>query len=457
MTTESIPAGGERLTLDDLRSLVPLGTIHTVMTAIPDMQGRLKGKRMGALPLLERLDAGDGKHVADACSYILATNADMDPLSGFALTDWNDGFHDMQVAADWDTLRALPYMPGVALVHCDALDADGAFIEVAPRQMLRRQVERLAELGVEARIGWESEFVLYNEDGTPVVGHNADYGLDHRPRLADFFGYLEHALHDAGVGPEAVKTESGGGQAEITFPYGDVMKACDDYTVYKHCVKYLAQRHGMRASFMASPVTGVFSGLHLHLHLHLSLWRDGRPLFATGSRLDLPPEVMRQSIAGLIAVMPHLAPLFAQTTNDYKRFVSAHDFAPQYMNWGTGNRGCAVRVTGDGVGTHLENRLAGGSANPYLVAAASLAAIAHGLDEKLTAPSPCLGDAYADKTSRPLPADLSEALDDFRGSQFAHALLSTDVVVHYARAAQAEIDEQHREVTDVERRRFALA
>ncbi|MFF7987130.1 glutamine synthetase family protein [Streptomyces sp. NPDC007901] len=453
MTTESIPAVGEHLTLDTLRSLAPLGTIHTVMTAIPDMQGRLKGKRMGALPLLERLDAGAGKHVADACSYILATNTHMDPLSGFDLTDWNDGFHDMQVAADWDTLRALPYMPGVALVHCDALDADGAFIEVAPRQMLRRQLERLAELGVEARIGWESEFVLYNEDGTPVMGHNADYDLDHRPHLTDFFGYLEHALHDAGVRPEAVKTESGGGQAEITFPYGDVMKACDSYTVYKHCVKYLARRHGMRASFMASPVTGVTSGLHLHL----SLWRDDRPLFATGSHLDPPIGVMAQSIAGLVAAMPHLGPLYAPGTNSYKRFVSAYDFAPQYMNWGPDNRGCAIRVTGDGEGTHLENRLAGGDANPYLVAAASLAAIAHGLDEKLTPPSPCLGDAYADRTARPLPGNLSEALADFRGSQFAHALLGTNVVVHYARAAQAEVDRWRSRVTDVERELLDIA
>ncbi|MFK0106431.1 glutamine synthetase family protein [Streptomyces sp. NPDC091217] len=452
MTTESIPASGEHLPLDDLKSLVRLGTIHTVLPVVPDMLGRLKGKRMGALALLERIDAGDGRHVADACSYILATNADMDPLSGFALTDWSDGFHDLQVVADWDTLRVLPYMPGVALVHCDALDDDGAFIEVAPRQMLRRQVERLTELGVEARIGWESEFVLHDGDDKPVVGRNLDYDLDHPPRLANFFGYLEHALHDAGVRPEAVKTEGGNGQVEITFPYGDVMKACDSYTVYKHCVKYLAQRHGMRASFMASPTTGLFSGLHLHL----SLWRDGKPLFATGSR-HLPTEAMSQSIAGLITALPHLAPLFALTTNAYKRFVAPHSFAPQYMNWGPDNRGCAIRITGHGEGTHLENRLAGSSANPYLAAAASLAAIAHGLDEKLTPPSPCLGDAYADRTSRPLPGDLSEALDDFRGSQFAHGLLGTDIVVHYARAAQAEVDRWRSRVTDVERELLDIA
>ncbi|MFD3590493.1 glutamine synthetase family protein [Streptomyces sp. NPDC058683] len=454
MTTKSISAEiGERLTLDELRALVRLGTIHTVMVVIPDMLGRLKGKRASGLALLERLDDGAGNHVADTCSYILATNADMDPLSGFALTDWSDGFHDMRVVADWDTLRVLPYMPGVALVHCDVLDDDGAFLEVAPRQMLRRQLERLKELGVEAQAGLESEFVLYGEDGRPVVDRNMDYDLDHPPRLADFFGYLEHALRHAGVRVEHFKTEGGRGQAETTFTYGDVMKACDDFTVYKHCVKYLAQRHGMTASFMAAPATGVTSGLHLHL----SLWRDGKPLFDPGSRRHLPTEAMSQSIAGLIAAMPHLALLYAPSTNAYKRYVAAHSFAPQYMNWGPDNRGCAIRTVGHGAGTHLENRLPGGNANPYLATAASLGAMAHGLDEKLTPPPPCLGDAYTDDKSEPLPGDLSEALKDFRSSPLAHELLGTEVVVHYGRAAQAEIDQWRRRVTDVEREYLALA
>ncbi|MFD4509814.1 glutamine synthetase family protein [Streptomyces sp. NPDC058464] len=454
MTTESIPAeSGKRLTLDDLGPLIRLGTVSTVMVVIPDMLGRLKGKRVSGLALLERLSDGDGTHVADACSYLLATNADMDPLSGFDLTSWDDGYHDMRVVADWSTLRVLPYMPGLALVHCDAMDDDGAFIEVAPRQMLRRQLERLAELGVEARLGLESEFVLHGEDGQPVMDRNMDYDLDHPPRVADFFGYLEHALRDAGVPPETLKTEGGKGQTEITFRYGDVMRACDDYTVYKHCVKHLARRYGMTASFMDSPVTGVTSGLHQHL----SLWRDGQPLFASRSRRDLPTEALSQSIAGLITAMPHLAPLIAQSTNSYKRFVTPHSFAPQFMNWGTDNRGCAIRVTGHGDGTHLENRLPGGSANPYLAAAASLAAIAHGLDEKLTPPPPCLGNAYTDGESAPLHGDLSDALRDFQSNRLAHELLGTEVVVHYSRAAQAEVDRQRSKVTDVERELLSLA
>ncbi|MGW3447380.1 glutamine synthetase family protein [Streptomyces sp. NPDC001076] len=453
MTTETLPAAPRvPMSREDLREAVKHGTIRTVMTVVPDMLGRLKGKRSAGLALFERLDAGDGKRVGEACSYILATNASMDPLDGFDLTGWDDGFHDMGVNADWDTLRVLPFMPGTALVHCDAVDTDGAPIEVAPRQMLRQQLERLQELGYEPKVGWESEFVLYNGD-QPFVNRNSDYDLDFPPRLGDFLGHLEEALPDAGVEVEAAKAEGAPGQLEVTFPKSGVMEACDNYTVYKHVVKYLARRHGLTAVFMAAPATGVASGLHLNL----SLWQGDQPRFAMPSPRALPTEIMSHSIAGLIAAVPHLMPFFAGNTNAYKRYSASHAFAPQFMNWGPDNRGCAIRVTGHGPSSRLEIRIAGADANPYLVAAASLAAIAHGLDEKLTPPSPCLGDAYTDDTFAPLPRDLSEALAALRYGHIARDLLSKEVVTHYARAAQVEIDEWHREVTDVERRRFTLA
>ncbi|MGW1626581.1 glutamine synthetase family protein [Streptomyces sp. NPDC002172] len=440
------------ISLDQLRTAVKHGDIRTVLLVVPDMLGRLKGKRAAGLALFERLDEGDGIRVGEACSYILATNADMAPPDGFGLTSWDDGFRDMVVNADWDSLRVLPYMPGTALVHCDAVDYDGAPIEVASRQMLRRQLERLRELGCEAKVGWESEFVLYSGD-RPVVDRNIDYDLDHPPRLTDFLGHLEDALPEAGVPIEAVKTEGAPGQVEITFPKSDVMTACDRYTVYKHIVKHMSRRHGLTATFMAAPATGLTSGLHLNL----SLWQEGRPLYALSSPRSDPTETMGHSIAGLITAVPHLMPLIAGNTNAYKRYAIPRNFTPQFMDWGPDNRGCAIRVAGHGPSSRLEIRLAGADANPYLVATSSLAAIAQGLDEKLPLPNPCLGDAYAADSFVPLPSDLVEALKAFRYGSVARDLLSMPVVTHYGRAAQVEIDEQRREVTDVERRRFNLA
>ncbi|MBW8800056.1 MAG: glutamine synthetase [Streptomyces sp.] len=443
-----------RIDLEALKEPMRRGGIRTVMAAIPDMRGHLKGKRLNSLALLERLGDFGGNRVAEACAYILATNADMDPLSGFDLTSWSDGFQDMGVDADWRSLRMLPYMSSLALVHCDAVDLDGTPIEVAPRQILRRQLERLAGLGYQVKIGLESEFVLYNGP-EPAVGRNIDYDFDLPPQTATFLGHLETVLPDAGVPIEAVKPEGAPGQFEVTFPYTSAspLEACDNYTVYRHALRHTAQQHGMTASFMAAPETGVGSGLHLHL----SLWRDDRAAFATASHRDMPTEAMGHSIAGLMGAMPHLAPFFAPTTNAYKRYASRHSFAPYFMSWGPDNRGCAIRVTGHGQGTHLEVRLGGADANPYLLTAAALASIAHGLSKKLTLPPPCLGDAYADRSSLPLPRDLTEALRDFQTSALAHDLFGTPLVVHYSRAAQAEVDEQQRTVTDVERRHLATA
>ncbi|MFK0279526.1 glutamine synthetase family protein [Streptomyces sp. NPDC090499] len=455
MTTQLFPEDlTGRIDLEALKDPMLQGGIRTVMAAIPDMRGHLKGKRLSSLALLNRLGEDGGNRVAEACAYILATNADMDPLSGFDLTSWTDGFQDMGVEADWPSLRVLPYMSSLALVHCDAVDLDGAPIEVAPRQILRRQLERLAELGYQAQIGLESEFVLYT-GLEPAVGRNIDYGLDLPPQTANFLGHLETVLPDAGVPVEAVKPEGAPGQFEVTFPHdkASVMEACDNYTVYRHALRHVAQQHGMTASFMAAPETGVGSGLHLHL----SLWRNSQPVFATASHRDMPTEAMRHSVAGLMDAMPHLTPLYTPTTNSYKRYATPRSFAPYFMSWGPDNRGCAIRVTGHGQGTHLEIRLGGADANPYLLTAATLASIAHGLDHKLTPPPPCLGDAYADRSSLPLPRDLAEGLRDFQTSPLAHDLFDTQIVVHYARAAQAEVDEQRCTVTDVERRHLATA
>ncbi|MEU9662688.1 glutamine synthetase family protein [Streptomyces chartreusis] len=434
------------ISLDALRTAVEGNEISTVMVAVPDMLGRLQGKRLAANLFLDRV--ASGTRVSEACAYILATDVDMAPLNGFALTGWEQGFQDIGFVPDLQTLRALPHLPGTALVHCEAVHPDGAPVDVAPRYILRTQLDRLAELGFAARVGLESEFLLCKGQ-QPVVPHNLDYALSHPPALTDFFRHLEDALHHAGTPVEAVKGEGAPGQVEVTFPYGPALDACDAYTVYRQVVQHLAKRQDMTATFMSAPFTGMCSGLHLHL----SLWQDEAPAFATTSRTQLPTDAMGHSIAGLLSGMPHLAPLYAPTPNSYKRYAAPHSFAPQFMNWGIDNRGCAVRVTGHGDGTHLEIRLPGADANPYLALAACLASVVHGLTEKLKPPAPCLGDAYDDRQSLPVRRDLSEALTYFDGSNFATQALGPDVVQHYARAAKAEIAQHRGQVTDVERER----
>ncbi|MGW0569917.1 glutamine synthetase family protein [Streptomyces tauricus] len=432
------------LSLAQLHEAVADLHIRAVTPVIPDMQGRLKGKRLAAGVFLDRLEAG--ATLGEACAYILATDRDMTPSNKYGLTGWSQGFQDMSLKPDLDTIRFMPHTPGVALVHCDAVDTGGTYLPVAPRQMLRRQLELLEKYGYEIRIGWESEFLLHRGQ-RPVTRHNADYALNHPPGLSTFFHDLEGALFGAETPVEAVKSEGARGQLEVTFPYGEAMRACDNYTVYRQTLQHVAEQRGMRVNFMAAPSDEVGSGLHLHL----SLWRDGEPVFATTHDDDLS-DPMVYAIGGLLAGLPDLAPLWAPAPNSYKRF-RPHSFAPLYMHWGYDHRGCAVRATGHGRGRHLEIRTAGADANPYLVAVAAIASILRGFREKIEPPPACAGDAYRDYSAARIHRDLVEGLRAFMSSDFAATALGAGVLHHYGVAAQHEIDVHRTRVTDVERER----
>ncbi|MGW0576484.1 glutamine synthetase family protein [Streptomyces sp. NPDC002920] len=439
------PAEPDRL-MEGVRS----GEITRVMLAVPDMQGRLKGKILDADVFVDCMGSA-----AEMCAYILATDIDMTPLGDFDLTGWKQGYGDIGVKADPGTLRMLPHQAGTALVIGDAFHHDGTPVEVAPRHMLRAQLERLKGLGYEAAVGVESEFLLLAgtpedaraagyRDLRPAWPHNLDYALGHPPKISAFFRDLHDALRRAGIPVEAIKTEGAAGQVEVTFSYGDPMLACDAYPAYRLIVDDLAQHYGMTPVFMAAPFAGVGSGLHLHL----SLWSASGNAFTYHRSQDLPPA-MERAIAGLISGMPHLAPLYAPTTNSYKRY-RPHSFAPTRHTWGFDNRGCAVRVTGIGEAAHLEIRWAGADANVYRALAAVCAAIVHGFNDDPELPEPCVGDPYQ-AHAVPVPRDLIEAAAHFTGSKIPHEAFGENVTRHYTRAARAEILRQRTQVTDIER------
>jgi glutamine synthetase len=449
-TTPTPPRPSEPLSREALSKLVAGRDVTEIVLAVPDIQGRLQGKLFNADVFLERLTGG-----VEMCAYLLATDIDMTPLDGFALAGWEQGFGDFLVQPDWNTTRMLPGRPGTALILGTPLRPGHTTqpLDVAPRQMLQTQLGCVRDLGYAVKVGVESEFVLYeqsdNHDGLrPAWDRNLDYALHHPPAAADFLHRLSATLHEAGIQYEAIKTEGAPGQVEVSFAYTDALAACDDYTLYRHFVTELAQRQGKKAGFMAAPETAVGSGLHLHL----SLWTlDGEPAFTRHRQRNLSP-LMEQAIAGLVPGLPHLAPLYAPTVNSYKRY-RPHSFAPTRYTWGTDHRGCAIRVTGHGRGAHLEIRLAGADANAYLALTAYLAALTNGLDNTLAPPPPCTHDAYQDTQAIPVHPDLARAVHYFQDSTFANTLLGEDVVRHYARAAQAELDWHRTRVTDLERHR----
>src|SRR3990170_1067836 len=173
------------LTSDELRAAVDAGAIDTVIVAFTDMQGRLVGKRLMGAFVLDELDAGHG---VEGCNYLLAVDMEMDPVPGYQIANWEQGYGDFGLAPDLATLRRIPWLEATALVLCDVVWHDGSPVRPSPRQVLKQQLERAAELGFEAMFGSELEFYLLKEsyaeahakhyrDLTPSVPYILDYHI----------------------------------------------------------------------------------------------------------------------------------------------------------------------------------------------------------------------------------------------------------------------------------------
>ncbi|WP_329141217.1 hypothetical protein OG552_28480 [Streptomyces sp. NBC_01476] len=228
---------------------------------------------------------------ADVCSYLPATDLDMRPLYGFALTSWETGFGDIFLQPDltawWpvtgahrtdgDTSRDIREV----IVLADAHHLQASPVEVSPRQVLRRQLQRLEfSWGLTAKAGLECEFTVFRgpqDDAVhtlrPLGTYSGDYALHHPLHQGQFLRELEDGLTGAGLPREAVKTEADPGQKEVTFRYGPAMAAADHHTLFKHLARQTADWTQKTATFMAAPTTATSNGLHLHL----SLWRQGHP------------------------------------------------------------------------------------------------------------------------------------------------------------------------------------
>lgn len=440
---------GGLIPVEELGKLVENGSVSTVMLAMTDMQGRLKGKRHPARFFLDHLV----EHGSEGCAYLLATDAEMRPLPGYGIASWESGYGDVRLVPDLRTLRRLPWHRGGVLVLADVEHTDGRPLPVAPRQVLHEQITRLADLGLTARTGLETEFTVYRGtteqalyDPQPLSPRNLDYALVRPLAVAEYVHEVEEVLSESELPLEAVKPEAAPGQIEVTFRYGDPLTSADNHSVFKHIVKTITPWTESTATFMAAPVTGVGNGLHVHL----SLWRGDEPAFTTGDGGLLTTGL--QAVAGLVEVLPQLMPLLLPTPNSYKR-LRPYSFAPTRAAWGWDNRTCAIRVTGHGKGLHLEIRIPGADANPHLAVAAVLAACRHGISRQLQPPSAVSGNAYEFIDAPLLPAGLDAALLAFQAGPAARDLFGEQVVSHYATAARIECEVTATRVTDVERDR----
>ena len=453
MTSEGTSRRHGLLTLGELERLMAAGEIDTVIVGFADMQGRLTGKRVAARLFAEEVAA----HGAECCNYLLAVDVDMNTVEGYAMSSWETGYGDMVMRPDPSTLRLIPWLPGTALVMADLLSTGGDLVAVAPRSILRRQLDRLAQRGLAAFVGTELEFIVF-DDGyrdawaagyrnlRKATDYNVDYAIHASTRLEPLLRDIRLGMDGAGMYCEGVKGECNPGQQEIAFRYDDALVTCDNHTIYRNGAKEIADLHGKSLTFMAKFDEREGNSCHVHLSLRGS---DGTAVFADDDDPAGMSGMFRSFLAGQLATLRELTLWYAPNINSYKRFV-AGSFAPTAVAWGLDNRTCALRVVGRGHSMRMECRAPGGDVNPYLAVAALIAGGLHGIDQGLELNVGCAGNAYTGDAPR-LPTTLSEAAALFDASAVARGAFGDEVVDHYLNNARVELNAFNAFVTDWER------
>jgi glutamine synthetase len=435
------------LSLDELRAAVGAGRVDTVLLCLADMQGRLQGKRLTATYFLDEVLA----HGAEACNYLLAVDVEMNTVAGYTMSSWDTGYGDFEMKPDLDTLRLVPWHEGTALCMADLQWPDGKPVVASPRQILRAQLDRLAERGLTAVGATELEFMVFRDsyddaaragyrDLRPANLYNVDYSMVGTARVEPLIRRIRNAMTGAGMRVETSKGECNFGQHEINFGYGPVLRTADEHTIYKTGAKEIADQDGMAITFMAKFDEREGNSCHIHISLRRD---DGTALFADDE------AAFERFLAGQLACLEELSLFFAPNVNSYKRFAVG-SFAPTAVAWGLDNRTCALRVVGHGASRRVELRLPGADVNPYLAMAALIAAGLHGIDSELALEPAYEGNAYASDKPR-VPATLRDARDAFAASDVARAAFGDDVVAHYLNNARIELEAFQAAVTDWER------
>jgi glutamine synthetase len=436
-----------------------------VITAFPDLYGRLIGKRITGHFFLESV-ADHGMHV---CNYLLACDMEMDPVPGYRFTSWDTGYGDFRCVPDWSTLRVASWLDRTAIALCDVFDeSNDAPIQLAPRQVLKRQLQRVADAGFLAKGGSELEFFVFREtfESARAKGHDnlktfgdyiEDYHLLQGTKVEPLVGAIRRHLDDSGIEVEFSKGEWGPGQQEINLVYCELLEMADRHVLYKHLAKEIAHAQELALTYMAK-----WHDQHAgnSLHMHLSLWDpagresrfagSGAPLAGTDTR---PSEVFLHFLGGLLEHARGITLFLAPNVNSYKRFM-AGTFAPTAIGWSYDNRTAGFRIVGSGESLRIECRIPGADANPYLAFAALVAAGLDGIERKVAPPEPFEGNLYEAEELEQVPRTLDEAIQAAESCEMLQRAFGAEVMEHYLHFARTEKRKFDEVVTTWERARY---
>jgi len=450
------------LTLEDLGRKVGTGEIDTVLVVFPDLYGRFMGKRIPGRFFLDSV----AKHGMHACDYLLTVDMEMDVVPGYKFANWEKGYGDFHCVPDFATLRQLSWLDRSALVIADLQTVSGDRpVEIAPRTILKRQIERLGKAGYTAMGATELEYYLFKEtyDSARAKGFQnletfgwyiEDYHMLQGTKEEPYNAALRRHLEASGVPVESSKGEWGPGQHELNVVYSGALEMADRHSIYKQAAKEIAMQVGVAVTFMAKWRSDLAGS---SMHLHLSLWdKTGKkPLFPGKKKLGplLSSDLFRWFLGGWMHHAREITAFYAPYPTSYKRYVF-QSWAPTNIAWCHDNRTAGFRVLGQGGSMRIECRIPGADANPYLAFAASLAAGLAGIEKKIEPPPLFEGDVYVARDLPKVPASLREATDLVEKSEMLRKAFGPEVIEHYVHFFRTEQEKFDRVVTSWERERY---
>jgi glutamine synthetase len=448
------------LTREKLQDMVNHGLVNTVVAVFPDLYGRLLGKRFDVEYFLEStID-----HGTHACNYLLTVDMEMEPVSGYQFANWDRGYGDFHLAPDLKTLRTASWLEQTAIVLCDVTSESlHELLPVAPRSLLKSQIEQLGELGYTAQTASELEYYLFENtykslgrEGfhqlQPSSWYIEDYHMLQGTRDEPYNQEFREALKFSAIPVESSKGEWGCGQQELNIRYADILEMADRHILLKQCAKELANKLECSVTFMAKPSDRMAGS---SCHVHLSLWdKENTNVFVGTDTLSSMrcSDTFRWFLGGWIAHAAEFMVFYAPNVNSYKRF-RAGSWAPTMLAWSPDNRTAGFRIVGTGPSLRIECRIPGADCNPYLTYAAMLASGMDGIRNQIEPPAAFNGNAYKADSGQ-LPADLKTATELFASSEFVHQVLGEDVAEHYAHFFRTEQTAYDQAVTDWELKRY---
>ncbi|HEY6568068.1 MAG TPA: glutamine synthetase family protein [Actinomycetota bacterium] len=433
------PAVTPALHPDDLEE----AGIRTVIVTSADVTGRLVGKRFDVTVFRRLIHEG-----VSLSSCVLGWDMDQWPGPVQSYTGHHTGWHDVRLVPDLDTLRPAAWMDATAICIADFVEMGrDDLVEVAPRTILRRQIERLAAAGgFIPQVASELEFSLYRgtyDDGrtdgyetlAPTTLARADYTVQAGNQHEAFFSTVREAIAGSNLGPLTSQVEWGLGQWEINLEYQRALEMADRHILFKLAMRDLAAANGMAATFMAKPFADT-TGSSCHLHLSL-VDEAGAHVFGEGSSGDSLSPPLRAAVGGVLARASELMLWYAPTINSYRRVIGA-EFSGNGVSWGFDSRMVSCRVLiEEAESTRLEWRVPGADVNPYLAIAGLLASAWDGMDTDADPGEPLVGADW-DREVPPLPLNLGDAVDAFRDSVWVADAFGDTVAAHYAEAGRWE-------------------